>query len=314
MPDKLLRMHRTGQGRAVRDRPVMLAIAGDSASGKTTITAGLVRALGAERCTAVCVDDYHRYDRSERKVLPFTALHPDCNFIDIMEQHLQLLATGHPVLKPVYDHHAGALTRPQYVEPREFVIIEGLLPLHTKLAAACFDVTVYLNPPEAIRRDWKVRRDTTQRGYTQEQVRAELDRREPESDRFIRPQRARADIVVRFAPVEQRADPPDTPLSAELLLRPTIRHPDLTAILAGSGGSMHLKLTRDEDGRPVDSLHVHGYAPPEDTQLLEKEIWSGLGGTTELPPVLGDLGEGKRSEPLAVTQLLLLHHLIEAAR
>jgi phosphoribulokinase len=103
-------------------------------------------------------------------------------------------------------------------------------------------------------------------------------------------------------------------LSAELLLRPTIRHPDLTTILAGSGGSMHLKLTRDSDGRPVDSLHVHGYASREDSQLLEKAIWSGLGGITDLPPVLGDLGDGKRSEPLAVTQLLLLHHLTEAAR
>jgi phosphoribulokinase len=314
MPDKLLRMHRTGQGKGARDRPVMLAIAGDSASGKTTVTAGLVKALGAERCTAVCVDDYHRYDRSERASLPFTALHPDCNHIDIMEQHLQLLATGHPVLKPVYDHHAGVLTRPQYVEPRQFVIVEGLLPLHTKLAAACFDVAVYLNPPEAIRRAWKVKRDTAHRGYTQEQVRAELDRREPESERFIRPQRARADIVVRFAPVEQRADPPGTPLSAELLLRPTIRHPDLTTILVGSGGSMHLKLTRDSDGRPVDSLHIHGYAPREDAHLLKKAIWSGLGGTKEVPPVLGDLGDAGHSDPLAVTQLLLLHHLIESAR
>lgn len=314
MPDKLLRMHRTGSGHAVRDRPVMLAIAGDSASGKTTITAGLVKALGPERCTAVCVDDYHRYDREERKGLPFTALHPDCNYVDVMEQHLQLLATGHPVLKPVYDHHTGTLTRPQYVVPGEFVIVEGLLPLHTKLAAACFDVTVYLNPPEPIRRAWKVKRDTTQRGYSPEQVQAELDRREPESERFIRPQRARADIVVRFAPVEQRSDPPGTPLSAELLLRPTIRHPDLTSVLASSGRSMHLKLTRDPDGRPVDALHVHGYAPREDTQLLEKAIWSGLGATTGLPQLLGDLGDGKRSEPLAVTQLLLLRHLLEAAR
>jgi len=314
MPDKLVRMHRSGQGRAAHNRrPVMLAIAGDSASGKTTITAGLVRALGPERCTAVCVDDYHRYDRQERKTLPFTALHPDCNYVDIMEQHLQLLATGHPVLKPAYDHHAGILTRPQYVEPKEFVIVEGLLPLHTKLAAACFDVTVFLNPPEAIRHDWKVRRDTTQRGYTKQQVMAELERREPESERFIRPQRDRADIVVRFAPVAQRRDPPGTPLSAELLLRPTISHPDLTAILAGSGGSMHLKLTRDSGGRPVDALHIHGYAPREDSRMLEKAIWSGLGGTTELPAVLGDLGDGKRSEPLAVTQLLLLHHLVEAA-
>ena len=314
MPHKLLRMHRTVAPPTMDGRPVMLAIAGDSAAGKTTITSGLVRALGEDQCTAVCVDDYHRYDRAERRRLPFTALHPDCNYVDIMEQQLQLLATGHPILKPVYDHHTGQLTRPEYVEPRRFVIVEGLLPLHTKLAAACFDVTVYLNPPEKIRREWKVKRDTGQRGYTPEQVLAELRRREPESDAFIRPQRRRADIVVRFAPVEQRHDPPGTPLSAELLLRPTIRHPDLSAVLAGSGQSMHLKLTRDEDGRPVDALHIHGYAPREDSQLLEKAIWDGLGAGVEVPGILGELDGGQRSEPLAITQLLLLYHLIEAGR
>ena len=47
-------------------RPIMVAIAGDSASGKTTLTQGLVDALGPERITAICVDDYHRYDREER--------------------------------------------------------------------------------------------------------------------------------------------------------------------------------------------------------------------------------------------------------
>jgi len=314
MPHKLLRMQRTDGPRTSGHRPVMLAIAGDSAAGKTTITSGLVRALGADECTAVCVDDYHRYDREERRHLPFTALHPESNYIEIMEQHLQLLATGHPVLKPVYDHRTGQLTRPEYVKPKRFVIVEGLLPLHTRLAAACFDVTVYLNPPEEIRREWKVKRDTTQRGYNREQVLAELERREPESEAFIRPQRRRADIVVRFAPVEQRADPPGTPLSAELLLRPTIRHPDLSGVLAGSGLSMHLKLTRDEDGRPVDALHVHGYAPREDSRMIEKAIWAGLGAGTELPGFLGELDGGQRSEPLAITQLLLLYHLIEAGR
>ncbi len=292
----------------------MLAIAGDSASGKTTVTAGLLRALGPDRCTAVCVDDYHRYDRQERGQLSFTALHPDCNYIDIIEQHLQLLATGHPVLKPVYDHHTGQLTRPAYVQPREFVIVEGLLPLHTKLSAACFDVTVFLNPPEDIRTGWKIKRDTAHRGYTPEQVLAELRRREPESAEFIRPQRRHADIVVRFAPVEQRHDPPGTPLSAEILLRPTIRHPDLTAVLADSGHPMHLKLTRDEDGRPVDALHVHGYVPREDSQMLEKAIWAGLGEDAGLPQSLGELDNGQRSEPLAITQLLLLFHLLEASR
>ena len=107
MPHKLFRMQQAEYSEHAPARPVMLAIAGDSAAGKTTITRGLVEALGADRCTAVCVDDYHRYDRAERRELPFTPLHPDCNYVQVMEQHLQLLARGQPILKPVYDHHTG---------------------------------------------------------------------------------------------------------------------------------------------------------------------------------------------------------------
>ena len=146
MPHKLMKVYRAAGRQAGAARPVMLGIAGDSAAGKTTLSTGLAEALGPDRSTSVCVDDYHRYDREERKGLPFTALHPDCNYVAIMEQHLQHLATGQPILKPVYDHATGTLGRPELVEPREFVIVEGLLPLHTKLARACFDITVYLEP------------------------------------------------------------------------------------------------------------------------------------------------------------------------
>jgi phosphoribulokinase len=130
MPEKLMAMRRARSATTVRTRrPVMLAIAGDSASGKTTLTAGLVEALRHLRVTAVCADDYHRYDREERKHLPFTPLHPDCNHIDIMEQHLQLLATGQPILKPVYNHRSGTFGRPELIEPSDIVIVEGLLPI-----------------------------------------------------------------------------------------------------------------------------------------------------------------------------------------
>ncbi|TDD90483.1 phosphoribulokinase [Actinomadura darangshiensis] len=306
------------RARGAGRRPVMLAIAGDSAAGKTTLTKGLVRCLGADRMTAVCVDDYHRYDRAERAGKPFTALHPDCNHIDIMEQHLQLLSMGEPILKPVYDHATGELVRPELVEPRDFVIVEGLLPLHTRLARACFDITVYLDPPEPLRHSWKVRRDCEKRGYDPEQVMAELARREPESAAYIRPQRKHADIVVRFAPVAGRLDPPGTPLSAELLLRPTIDHPELADVLDGgtgdAGTAMHLRLHRDTDGRPVDALHVHGYVSPEESQVVKKAIWERLGAGTAPPDqnALGRLGEGDTSDPLAITQLLLLYHLLDA--
>ena len=294
-------------------RPVMLAIAGDSGTGKTTLTSGLVEALGRERMTSVAADDYHRYDREERKSLPFTPLHPECNYIGIMEQHLQHLSMGHPILKPVYDHDTGRLGRPEYVQPREFVIVEGLLPLHTKLSQTCFDITVFLDPPEEIRIAWKLRRDTSKRGYTEDQVRAELEKREPESAEFIRPQRAHADIVVRFSPIAERGETAEDPLSAYLLLRPTISHPDLTKVLGDDvREAMHLKLRRDEDGKPVDSVHIHSYAHRDETRKVEQAIWDELGLDEPVPESLGMLDGDARDEPLALTQLILLYHLIQA--
>lgn len=305
------RAWRRGDGGSAR--PIMLAIAGDSASGKTTLTKGLVEALGADRITAICVDDYHRYDREERKNLPFTPLHPACNYVEVMEQHLQLLALGQPILKPVYDHANGSLARPVLVEPKEFVIAEGLLPLHTRLARACFDVTVYLDPPEDIRRRWKVARDTSKRGYEPEQVLDELIRREPESAAYIRPQRSHADIVVRFSPIAERGETIDDPLSAYVLLRPTIAHPDLSGVTGeDTREAMHLKLMRDEDGKPVDAWHIHAYANRELTGRVEQAMWRGLHVPEPVPDTLGELNPGDRSEPLALVQLLLLFHLFRA--
>jgi phosphoribulokinase len=308
---KSIRQQRSGSAQPA-GRPVMLAIAGDSAAGKTTLTRGIAAALGPDRATAICVDDYHRYDREERRDVGFTVLNPACNYIEVMEQHLQLLALGQPVLKPVYDHSTGRLTRPVLVEPREFVLVEGLLPLHSKLARACFDITVYLDPPEEIRRAWKLRRDCADRGYSREQVLSELARREPESAAYIRPQRQWADICIRFAPIEGRAA---GPLSAELLLRPTVQHPDLSGVLTDDDRrTVHLKLIRDGDGRPVDALHIHGYAPRVDATIVEKAIWEQLSRRhcTAMPETLGGVAGGGRSEALAIAQLLLVWHLLEA--
>jgi phosphoribulokinase len=315
MSDKQVNIQREGGGEGGGNgrRPIMLAIAGDSGTGKTTLTAGLVEALGRDRITSVAADDYHRFDREERKDLPFTPLNPKCNYMDIMDQHFHHLSMGHPILKPVYDHDTGELGRPEYIEPREFVIVEGLLPLYTKRSRASFDIKVYLDPPEDIRIAWKLRRDTTKRGYTEEQVRKDLEKREPESAEFIRPQRAQADIVVRFSPIEERGETAEDPLSAYLLLRPTISHPDLTSILNDDVKSgMHLKLRRDDDGKPVDSVHIHSYADREDTRKVEQAIWDELGVHEPVPESLGRIDPETRDEPLALTQLILLYHLIQA--
>ncbi len=296
-----------------RTRPAMLAIAGDSAAGKTTLTRGLVDAVGDDSIASMCVDDYHRYDRSERKALPFTPLSPACNYMGIMEQHLQLLTMGEPILKPVYNHHEGTLDRPVLFEPADHVIIEGLLPLHTRMTRACFDLSVFLDPPESVRREWKIGPDTAKRGYRRAQVVEELERREMESIEFIRPQRQFADVVVRFAPIPGRGDEDNQTLSATILLRPTVPHPDFARILGDeTRDAIHIKLIRDEDGKPVDALHVHAHAPRAAIRKVEDAIWSDLGMDRDLPDSLGIVDGRTRSEPLAVVQLILLYHMLLA--
>ncbi len=78
--------------------------------------------------------------------------------------------------------------------------------------------------------------------------------------------------------------------------------------------AIHLKMMRDDDERPVDALHVHGYAPEPDTRQVEQRIWQHIGLDQPMPANLGALGPGTRSAPLAVTQLILLHHLLSTQR
>lgn len=298
-------------------RPIIIGIVGDSAAGKTTISRGLVQLLGPERVTHVCTDDYHKYDRRERAELGITALHPDCNYLDIMELHLERLHYGQPILKPVYDHATGTLVRPEYVQARQFVIVEGLLGFYSSVMRQFYDVKVYLDPPEDLRTVWKVKRDTSKRGYKPQQVLDELIKREPDSRDYIRPQRRHADIVVQFSPPTGVASEDAGPaLNVCLTLRPTIPHPDL-GYLAGRQGSdeagVRLKLGR-ADGMPVDFLEIDGSVTATHAQELEDVIWQHLPDQQPLrEDMFGDYqdrAEIKHSHPLGLTQLLLTYHLL----
>ena len=290
-------------------RPIVLGVVGDSAAGKTTITRGLVRLLGEEQVTAVATDDYHRYDRKQRAERGITPLSPECNYMDIMAQHLEHLHKGEPILKPVYVHSDGTFGPPVYVDPNPFTIVEGLLGYHAEAMRDWYDVRVYLAPPEELRRRWKVQRDTSRRGYTTDQVLAELDQREPDSAEHIRPQERHADMVVAFQPAGDGEDP--NVLDAEVILRDSLPHPDLSPFIdAGEGG---ITLEEHDSER---HLGIPGVMESETGKEIEEAIWSKLHFATHLRSErLGEYTIGTdlhRSESLALVQLLILYHLVTA--
>ncbi len=294
-------------------RPIILGVVGDSASGKTTLTRGLVRVLGQEQVSHVCLDDYHRYDRSQRADMGLTPLDPGCNHMDIMGQHLMLLRRGEAIMKPVYRHSDGTFAPPVYLTPGRFLIVEGLLGYHTDALRECFDIRVFLDPPESLRRRWKVVRDCSRRGYTTNQVLDELDRRERDSNQYIRPQRHHADMVVRFAdPPGAQDDPDSTHLDAHLLLRPGLPHPDLSDVV-GDDPEQGLSLV-GADGE--QDLRVPGRLPAATALELEERIWEHMHFASHLRSErLGEFTLGtdlNRSDSLAIVQLLVLYHLVTA--
>ncbi len=307
-------------------RPIILGIVGDSAAGKTTLTRGIAQILGTENVTVICTDDYHRYDRSQRAALGISALHPNCNYLDIIEQHLSLLRNEESILKPIYNHSTGKLDPPEYIKPNKFVIVEGLLGYSTVGMRSNYDVMVYLAPPESLRTAWKIKRDTNKRGYTKEQVLQQLTKREPDSEAFIRPQRQWSDLIVSFYPPNDNHNQNDLMLNVRLILRPTIPHPNLTIILNPEGNHLGqaIRLGLDRDmGKPVDVLEIDGHATAEQVRELERILcheipylgkFCSLEGNQEIGKVISTTEEALQSYPLALTQLLITYNILKAAK
>jgi len=289
-------------------RPIILGVVGDSATGKTTLSRGLVRMLGENNVTHVAADDYHRYDRRQRAEHQITPLHPDCNYIDIMERHFAELRAGNAILKPVYQHKNGTFGPPVYTKPKQFTLIEGLLGYHTPELRESYDVRVFLAPPEDLRRRWKVQRDCSRRGYTTDQVLEELDRREPDSELFIRPQQRWADLVVSFKP-GSRGD--QEHLDAEIALRKGLVHPDLSEFAEDGSKGVTVDETEHEH-----RLFVPGDIAPALGSAIEEAVWERMHFASHLRSErLGEFTVGTelhRSESLAIVQVLVLYHLVTA--
>ncbi len=304
----------------MRKQPILLGIIGDSGAGKTTFTQGITRVLGEGQVAVICTDDYHKYNRAERAQKNLTPLHPDCNYLDIVEQHLLLVKAGQPILKPNYNHSTGDFAPSSYIQPKEFIIVEGLLGYFTKTMRDCYDFKLYLAPPDDLNVPWKIKRDTQVRGYTKEAALREIRVRKPDAEAFIYPQRKWADMTVCLRPAQNRAHGADDHLDVSLILRPMLPLPDFYAVLKQNAGEPGLRWTRENDmGVPADRLEIDGNISHEQAKQLEELLWQSVPAAYR--HLRGDridaimISEGKRitSYPLALTQLLIVCHVLQAA-
>jgi phosphoribulokinase len=298
----------------------MIGLVGDSGAGKTTFAAGLADVLGRDHTLVICIDDYHRYSRKQRAVNGLTPHDPACNYLDILEQHIDLLRAGEPILKPVYNHVGGVLGPPEYVTPRPFIILEGLHGYATPRLREHYDLKFYLEPQEQLRLRWKFQRDTGPGGfgYTVEQAMALLPKLNRDSALYVAPQRRYADMVVSFYAPDDRPEESGAGLNARQILRPTLPYVDLAPLLeAGADNGLELELARDVDGRPADLLHIDGSMSDRQAERLQECLWRLLPGRRGERPSPGSFRDANnaphRSRSLALSQLLITHYVSNAA-
>ena len=161
----------------VRRTPHLVGIAGASGSGKTTLAHALARSLGD--ADVLSMDAYYRdlvhLDRTARERWNFDS--PEAFEWDRFVADLRALRRGETIQRPSYDFTTHT-RRPgvESVEPRSFLVVEGLLVLYYSDVRALLDTTVFLDVDDQTALDRRIARDHRERGRDPEVVRAQYAR------------------------------------------------------------------------------------------------------------------------------------------
>ena len=222
------------------EKVIVIGVAADSGCGKSTFMRRLTKVFGganvgplgggfgapggwetntlvSDRTTVICLDDYHLNDRNGRKVSGLTALNVKEQKFDLMAEHLAALKAGKSISKPIYNHVNGTIDTPETVVPTPIVIIEGLHPLVDPRVRALLDFTIYLDISDDIKFAWKIQRDTAERGWTVDQVKADIEKRKPDFSEFVAPQKEFSDVVISVLPSTISKEPVGKHLKVKLI-------------------------------------------------------------------------------------------------
>ncbi len=114
-------------------KPLLISIAGGTASGKTTVVEKIEKHFNSKDVTVVCMDNYYkrRDDLSleERKLINYD--HPDALDLELLKKHLNLLLSGDDIECPIYDfqlHNRKSNT--MRIKPTKVILLEGILALY----------------------------------------------------------------------------------------------------------------------------------------------------------------------------------------
>lgn len=181
-------------------KPIIIGIAGGTASGKTTIANQLLEVFKDE--AHVCVirqDDYYK-DQSHKTMAERVKNnydHPDAFDTSLLVEQLNELKNGKMIYKPTYDFELhNRSDHYEMIAPSQVIILEGIFVLAETTVRDLCDIKIYCDTPDDIRFIRRLVRDVNERGRTVDNVIEQyLSTVKPMHDAFIEPSKKYADII-----------------------------------------------------------------------------------------------------------------------
>jgi len=178
--------------------PVVLGIAGCSGSGKTTLAAELAHML---RGIHFHLDNYYRdlghMPFSERIKQNFD--NPAMIESPLLAAHVAALSRGETIDRPIYDFatHTRVVGQTERVAAGPFLVVEGLFALHYPELLPLYRLRVYVDTPDSMCFERRMKRDVEQRGRAPESILRQYEATvRPASIAFVRPSAANADLTI----------------------------------------------------------------------------------------------------------------------
>lgn len=179
---------------------IVIGIAGGTGSGKTTVVKKIINSLPKGEVAVIPQDSYYKdlshLSPAERAKVNFDE--PDAIEWPLLVEHLRRLKKGEAVEMPTYSYlTCTRQTETVHVNPRDVVIVEGILVLNDELLRSMMDVKVFVDADADDRLIRVIARDCIERGRTPQMV---IDRYEavlkPMHSRYIEPSKRFADLIV----------------------------------------------------------------------------------------------------------------------
>ena len=181
-------------------KPLIIGIAGGTGSGKTTVARKIAEALPESSVAFLDMDGYYK----NLDHLPLDARrrvnwdHPEAFDLDLFATHLEQLARGEPIEKPVYDFATHLRSpRTERITPADVVVVDGILLFVDERVRAQFSVKVYVDADADIRLVRRIQRDMSERNRPLGDILQQyLTTVRPMHEQFVEPGKRHADIIL----------------------------------------------------------------------------------------------------------------------